>query len=163
VTTWIFSLRFLTGCTVSGHMVGSCYGLKRSLPWKDAAEGRRAGKGCAGSWLGAPRQDSSPAGPPESSYVAQWRGSRGGMDLARGKASAPRESTPVGRRGWCSAGSPECRFGSRERVAQTYAFFAFVWGSSSVHGVSCLDANIMVDVPMLRTAEEGKRRRATRS
>ena len=42
--------------------------------------------------------------------------------------------------------------------AQTYAFFAFVCGSSSVRWVSCLDVNIMVDVPMLRTAEEAKMR-----
>ena len=47
---------------------------------------------------------------------------------------------------------------STERVAQTYAFFAFVCGSSGVHGISCLDVNIMVDVPMLRTAEEAKLR-----
>jgi hypothetical protein len=45
-----------------------------------------------------------------------------------------------------------------EWVAQTYAFLAFVCGSSSVQGVSCLDTNIMVDVRMLRTAEEGKMR-----
>ena len=37
-----------------------------------------------------------------------------------------------------------------------YAFCAFVCGSSSVRGVSCLDVNIMVDV--LRTAEEAKTR-----
>ena len=43
-----------------------------------------------------------------------------------------------------------------ERVAQTYAFFAFVCGSSSVHGISRLHVNIMVYVFMLRTAEEGK-------
>jgi hypothetical protein len=43
-----------------------------------------------------------------------------------------------------------------ERVAQMYAFFAFVCGSSSVHGGSYLDAYIIVDVPMLRTAEEVK-------
>ena len=45
-----------------------------------------------------------------------------------------------------------------ERVAQTYAFLAFVCGSSSVRGMSCLDVNIVVDVSMLRTAEEGKLR-----
>jgi hypothetical protein len=46
-----------------------------------------------------------------------------------------------------------------ERVAhQTYAFFAFVCGSSSVRWISCLDVNIMVDVSMLRTAEEAKMR-----
>jgi hypothetical protein len=31
-------------------------------------------------------------------------------------------------------------------VAQTYAFFAFVSGSSCVRGGSCCDANITVDV-----------------
>ena len=40
----------------------------------------------------------------------------------------------------------------------TYAFWAFVSGSSSVRGISCLDVNILVDVPMLRTAEEAKLR-----
>ncbi len=43
-------------------------------------------------------------------------------------------------------------------VAQTYAFLAFVCGSSSVDGISCLDVNIMVAVSMLRTAEEAKLR-----
>jgi hypothetical protein len=41
-------------------------------------------------------------------------------------------------------------------VAQMHAFFAFVCGSSSVHRGSCLDLKIMVDVPMLRTAEEAE-------
>jgi len=45
-----------------------------------------------------------------------------------------------------------------KRVAQRYVFFAFLCGSSSVHGISCWDANIMVDVSMLRTAEEAKLR-----
>lgn len=40
-----------------------------------------------------------------------------------------------------------------KQVAQTYAFFAFVCGSSSVHVMLFLDVNIMVDVPMRRTAE----------
>jgi hypothetical protein len=44
---------------------------------------------------------------------------------------------------------------SRSGVAQTYAFLAFVCGSSCVHGVSCLDAKITVDVSMLRTLERG--------
>ena len=43
-------------------------------------------------------------------------------------------------------------------VAQTYAFLAFVCGSSCVHGDSCVDVNSTVDVSMLRTADEGKRR-----
>jgi len=49
----------------------------------------------------------------------------------------------------------EYRDSMNQRVAQTqtYAFFAFVCGSSSIHGILCLDVNIMVDVPMLRTAE----------
>ena len=46
----------------------------------------------------------------------------------------------------------------RERVAQTYASFAFVSGSSSVHESSCLGVNIVVAVSMLRTAEEAKLR-----
>lgn len=40
-------------------------------------------------------------------------------------------------------------------VAQTYPFFGFVCASSPVDLISCLNVNIMVDVAMLRTAEEG--------
>ena len=42
-------------------------------------------------------------------------------------------------------------------VAQTYAFLAFVCGSSCIHGVSSLDTKTTVDVSTLRTAEEARR------
>ena len=43
-----------------------------------------------------------------------------------------------------------------ERVAQTHAFLAFVCDSSSVHGVSCLDVKILVDIPMLKARRKAK-------
>ena len=46
----------------------------------------------------------------------------------------------------------------RSGVAQRCAFFAFLCGLSSVHGVSCLVAGIVFDISMLRTAEEAKLR-----
>ena len=43
-------------------------------------------------------------------------------------------------------------------VAQRYAFFAFLCGSSPVQKISCFVINAVVHVSMLRTAEEAKRR-----
>jgi len=49
-------------------------------------------------------------------------------------------------------------FDLQSGVAQRHAFFAFLCGSSPVHGVSCFVINAVVDVSMLRTAEEAKLR-----
>ncbi len=65
--------------------------------------------------------------------------------------------------------SAKWTYGLKERlnsgVAQRYAPFAFLCDSSPAHEVSCFVFHAVVDVSMLRTAEEAelRRLRATRS